>query len=79
MPSTWGGGAAGGATTSGGAGTAPTTKHMASVEFYPVAAGPYRVSAELRSQNNLLANQNGEFKVQGTDLEMSDPSTHPAQ
>jgi hypothetical protein len=50
---------------------------MARVEFYPPAAGVYRVSAELKAQNKLLANQNGEFRVQGADLEMSDPTTHP--
>jgi hypothetical protein len=50
---------------------------VARVEFYPGTAGMYRVSAELKSGNKMMANQNGEFRVQGSDLEMSDPQTHP--
>jgi hypothetical protein len=50
---------------------------MARIEFYPSNAGAYRVSAELKAGDKLLANGSSGFTVQGADLELSDPSSHP--
>jgi hypothetical protein len=51
---------------------------VTTVEFYPSAAGRYSLAAELKASGKLLANQSGEFRVRGADLEMADTSPRPA-
>jgi uncharacterized membrane protein len=46
-------------------------------EFYPEAGGRYAVTATLKDGDKLVANQAAEFGVQGADVEMADPATHP--
>jgi len=50
---------------------------VATVEFYPTDAGRYVISAALKSGGKTLANQGGEFRVRGADLELSETGTRP--
>jgi hypothetical protein len=49
----------------------------ASVEFYPTLAGRYAISASLKAGGKVLANQAGELRVRGADLELADAGTRP--
>jgi hypothetical protein len=50
---------------------------VALVEFYPSAAGRYDISAALKMDGKVLANQAGELRVRGADLELADAGTRP--
>ena len=47
------------------------------VSFYPTTAGRYDVAATLKVGGKVLANQAGELRVRGTDLELADAGTRP--
>jgi hypothetical protein len=47
------------------------------VEFYPGTAGRYEIAAALTADGKVLANQAGELRVRGADLEMSQTGTRP--
>jgi hypothetical protein len=46
--------------------------------FVPKAGGRYEAAATLTGEGKPLANQTAEFLVQGSDLELADPGTNPA-
>jgi uncharacterized membrane protein len=46
--------------------------------FKPATGGRYSVAATLTEAGNAIANQAGEFVVQGSDLELADPDTNPS-
>ncbi len=50
---------------------------VATVEFYPTAAGRYEIAAALKTGGKVLANQAGELRVRGADLELADAGTRP--
>jgi hypothetical protein len=50
---------------------------VATVEFYPTAAGRYEIAAALKVGGKVLANQAGEFRVRGADLELAVAGTRP--
>ncbi len=50
---------------------------VATVEFYPTIAGRYEIAAALKSGGKVLANQAGELRVRGADLELADAGTRP--
>jgi hypothetical protein len=50
---------------------------VATVEFTPSAAGRYEITAALKSGGKVLANQAGELRVRGADLELADAGTRP--
>jgi hypothetical protein len=54
-----------------------TDPDLATVEFYPTAAGRYGISAVLKAGGKVLANQAGELRVRGADLELADAGTRP--
>jgi hypothetical protein len=47
------------------------------VEFYPAVAGRYEVGAALKRGGKVLANDSGELRVSGADLELADTTTRP--
>jgi hypothetical protein len=49
----------------------------ATVEFYPGTAGRYEIAAALKVDGKVLANQAGELRVRGPDLEMTQTSPRP--
>jgi uncharacterized membrane protein len=50
---------------------------VSTVEFNPTVAGRYDISAALKSGGKVLANQKGELRVRGADLELADAGTRP--
>ncbi len=50
---------------------------VATVEFYPGTAGRYEIAAALTADGKVLANQAGELRVRGADLEMKETLTRP--
>jgi hypothetical protein len=50
---------------------------VSTVVFYPTAAGRYEICAALKSEGKVLANQSGELRVRGADLELADAGTRP--
>jgi hypothetical protein len=50
---------------------------VATVEFSPAMGGRYDITAALRVEGKMLANQTGELRVRGADLELADSGTRP--
>ncbi|MFO0880374.1 MAG: hypothetical protein U0840_23765 [Gemmataceae bacterium] len=50
---------------------------LATVEFFPTLAGRYEITASLRAEGKVLANQTSEIRVRGSDLELADGSPRP--
>ncbi len=50
---------------------------LATVEFTPDTAGRYEIAAALKAEGKVLANQTGELRVRGPDLELTQTGTRP--